>query len=101
MPDDLSSSQGQDIQKSLKPVINELINEVRRSLVYYDNQTGKKGFSHLVLTGGGCLLNGMPEVFGSELGLEVEFLEPFKRLHVDEAGHPELLMKEQAERLLY
>ena len=83
----------------LKPIINELIKEVRRSLVYYDNQTGKTGFSSLVVTGGGALLPGISEVLGSELGLEVEFLDPFKRLHVDEAGHPELLMKEHAERL--
>jgi type IV pilus assembly protein PilM len=97
--DDESFAREQDIQKILKPIINELIKEVRRSLVYYDNQTGKMGFSNLVLTGGGALLAGIPEVLGSELGLEVEFLDPFKRLHVDEAGHPELLRKEHSERL--
>ncbi|MGA1863543.1 MAG: type IV pilus assembly protein PilM, partial [bacterium] len=97
--DDESFARNKEVQEVLKPVINELIKEVRRSLVYYDNQTGKMGFGNLVLTGGGALLAGISEVIGSELGLEVEFLDPFKRLHVDEAGHPELLMKEHAERL--
>ena len=99
IPDELSSLPPEDLQSLLKPVMNELINEIRRSLVYYDNQTGKKGFSHLVLTGGGSLLKGIPEFLSNELGLDVEFLDPFKRLHVDEAGHPGLLKKEAAERL--
>ncbi|MGA1841348.1 MAG: type IV pilus assembly protein PilM [bacterium] len=97
--DDESLARKKDIQEVLKPVINELIKEVRRSLVYYDNQTGKMGFSNLILTGGGALLAGISQVIGFELGLEVDFLDPFNRLHVDEAGHPELLMKEHAERL--
>jgi type IV pilus assembly protein PilM len=97
--DDESFAREEDVHEVIKPVINELIKEVRRSLVYYDNQTGKKGFSNLVLTGGGALLSGISEAIGSELGLEVEFLDPFKRLHVDEAGHSELLRKEHAERL--
>ena len=99
IPDELSSLHPEELQSLLKPVMNELINEIRRSLVYYDNQTGKRGFSRLVLTGGGALLEGIPEVLSNELGLDVEFLDPFKRLHVDEAGHPGLLRKEEAERL--
>ncbi len=94
-----SSAKEQDVTSILKPVVNELISEVRRSLIYYDNQTGKKGFGEITLTGGGALLSSIPEAFSSELGLPIKFLDPFKTLNMDRTDYPTLMMKEQSERL--
>jgi len=98
-PEGIPQPAVQDVQASVKPAMGEILNEVRRSLVYYDNQTGKRGFSTLVLTGGGALLKGLPEFLGSELGLDVEFLNPFTRLHIDTSGHAALVRRDHAERL--
>ncbi|MBN2373005.1 type IV pilus assembly protein PilM [bacterium] len=96
---DTPTEKTQDMQNIFKPLLDELILETRRSLIYYDNQTGKKGFSFIVLTGGGSLLNGLPETLESELDIPVQFLEPFRKLRLEGVVSPALLKKEISERL--
>ncbi len=64
----------------VRPSLDALIKEVRRSLTYYENQARTKGFSQIVLTGGSVLMEGFPEYLGENLGLPIKVLDPFKEI---------------------
>ncbi|MGA1869252.1 MAG: type IV pilus assembly protein PilM [bacterium] len=67
----------------IKPVLDEFITELRRCLIYYDNQTGRKGFTKLIFTGGGSKLKDIDKHVSKELGIPVEHLNPFNHIYVD------------------
>ena len=71
-----------DIQ-IIKPSLNNLIKEIRRSLIYYENQTSRSGFSRVILSGGSCRLPGLDHYLAEELGLAVEPANPFKAVSVN------------------
>jgi len=65
----------------VQPLVDELVREVRRSLNYFQSQQSEKGqqspISRLLVSGGGSLLNGLPEHFGHKLNLPVSAPNPF------------------------
>jgi type IV pilus assembly protein PilM len=65
----------------IRPSMDALIKEVRRSLTYYENQTKRSGFSQIVLTGGSVQMEGFADYLGESLGLPVKVFDPFK--HID------------------
>lgn|GEM_PF-58646 len=67
----------------IRPTLDNLTKEIRRSLIYYDNQTSRRGFSRLVLTGGSCRMAGLVSYFSEELGLAVEIANPFQAVQID------------------
>ena len=72
----------------IKPSLDALIKEVRRSLTYYENQTRTQGFSQIVLTGGSVQMEGFAEYLGQNLGLPVRVLDPFKEIDMKEVSIP-------------
>ena len=64
----------------IRPSLDALIKEVRRSLTYYENQTKTTGFSEIVLTGGSAHMEGFAQYMGENLGLPVKILDPFKHV---------------------
>ena len=64
----------------IRPSLDALIKEVRRSLTYYENQTKTTGFSEIVLTGGSAHMEGLAQYMGENLGLPVKILDPFKHV---------------------
>jgi type IV pilus assembly protein PilM len=73
------------VQDALLPVMELLLMEIRRSLAYYDNVTGRLGFSRLFLTGGGALLPGLKEFLEEKLELPVEVMDPLGAVDWDDA----------------
>lgn len=61
--------------------LEELVVEIRRSLAYYDNVTGRMGFSRVMLAGGGAMLQGVSSLLQEKLGLPVEPLNPLAGIH--------------------
>ena len=57
-----------------------VIAEIRRSLTFYNNETGKKGIEKICLTGGRALAPGVAGDFSESLGVETEALDPLKRV---------------------
>lgn len=80
------SEDSPDLIEIVKPSLDNLIREVRRSLTFYENQAKIKGFSKIVLTGGSAPLNGLDGYLSTELGLPVKILDPFRKIHVEEAS---------------
>jgi type IV pilus assembly protein PilM len=72
----------------IRPSLDALIKEVRRSLTYYENQTRTRGFSQIVLTGGSVQMEGFAEYLGQNLGLPVRVLDPFKEIDMGEVSIP-------------
>jgi len=87
---DLSQAEGepQSVVEIIRPSLDALIKEVRRSLTYYENQTKTGGFSQIVLTGGSAQLEGFAEYLGGDLGLPVKVFDPFSQVETREVSLP-------------
>jgi type IV pilus assembly protein PilM len=70
----------------IKPSLDNLVREVRRSLTFYENQAKIKGFSKIFLTGGSAPLKGLDGYLSIELGLPIEILNPFRKINVEKAS---------------
>jgi type IV pilus assembly protein PilM len=68
---------------TIRPVLDNLTKEIRRSLIYYDNQTSRRGFSRIILTGGSSRLPGLVGYLSEELGLAVEIANPLQTIQID------------------
>ncbi|MGA1823246.1 MAG: type IV pilus assembly protein PilM [bacterium] len=78
----------------IKPSFDVFIGELRRCLIYYDNQTGRKGFSKLIITGGGARLKNIDNYISEELGIPVEHLDPFNSIYVNKKIFPEEILSQ-------
>ena len=72
--------------EAIKPSLDNLVREVRRSLTFYENQVKIKGFSKIFLTGGSAPLKGLDDYLSTELGLPVAILNPFSKINVEQAS---------------
>jgi type IV pilus assembly protein PilM len=65
----------------VQPLVDELVREIRRSLNYFQSQQTDQGHpnavSHLLLSGGGSLLGGLPAYLSHKLNIEVSAPNPF------------------------
>jgi len=75
-----------DLIEAIKPSLDNLVREVRRSLTFYENQTKIRGFSTIILTGGSAPLKGLDRYLSAELGLPVRILNPFRKIDVERAS---------------
>ncbi len=68
------------------PLVSELVAEVVDSLAFYDGQPGALTVERVLLTGGGSLLDGLPELLAERLGLDVAPADPLLRAEVGDLG---------------
>lgn len=74
----------QQASRSIEPLLDELIREVRRSLAYHDYQqqspdagSGELGVNRILLSGGSAKLPRISEYFQAQLGVPVEVVNVF------------------------
>ena len=67
----------------LKPIIDNVIGEVKKLIISYRDERGGNMVSKLVLTGGGSYLLGLVPYLSESLGLEVVIGDPFSGMAVD------------------
>lgn len=89
--DDYGSLHTQDPGRQVAlPFVDELIRELRRSIIYFQSQAAEAGVSvsadTLLLTGGGTLLQGLPQYLADRLGVEVAVLDPLAGSVPTQAG---------------
>jgi len=82
IPFSLEAGEG-DSQELEGSSLEGLVVETRRSLAYYDNVTGRMGFSRVMLVGGGAMLREVSSILQEKLGLPVEPLNLLARVHWD------------------
>ena len=72
------------------PFIDELIRELRRSILYFQSQAAEAGMSisveRLILAGGGTQIQGLPEYLRQRLEMDVQVLDPLKLRNGDTPG---------------
>ena len=72
----------QKLMDILKKPLNQLVFEIRRSLTYFENRTGRKGFHKMYLTGGSARLANLGRHLHDSLGISVDDLNPLKAVQV-------------------
>ena len=80
-PDDYSGMAASDPARQVAlPFVDELIRELRRSVIYFQSQAAEAGMAvaveQLVLVGGGTQLPGLASYLGDRLGMNVAALDP-------------------------
>lgn len=85
----VASMTGEGVQQELSPAerairntLNSLISEIRRSIQFYENQSGGKHVSQLVLGGGCSTMRNLAGYLADELKLPVEIIDPLRRVPV-------------------
>ncbi len=69
----------------VRPVLGDLITEIRRSLEFYRVQAGDIVVDRTYLVGGGAKLRGLASAIGDALGLRVEVASPWLSVTVEES----------------
>ncbi|PYE56382.1 type IV pilus assembly protein PilM [Deinococcus yavapaiensis] len=69
----------------IRPVLGDLITEIRRSLEFYRVQAGDLVVDRTYLAGGGAKLRGLAAAIGDALGFRVEVVSPWKHVAIDES----------------
>ncbi|WP_293914718.1 type IV pilus assembly protein PilM [Deinococcus sp.] len=70
----------------VRPVLGELITEVRRSLEFYRVQSGDIVIDRTFLAGGGAKLRGLAAAISDALGFRVEVASPWLTVQTDQAN---------------
>ena len=71
--------------KACRATMSRLTAEISRSINFYRSQQKGNAPAKLYLTGGTALLPQIDEFFTNELGIEVEFFNPFERIRIGSA----------------
>ena len=66
--------------KVIRNSVNNIINEIKRSIQFYENQPKGKPVQKLVLGGGTACLKGLTEYLHQQIGLPVEIINPIQRI---------------------
>jgi Tfp pilus assembly PilM family ATPase len=80
-----------DISAAVKPILDNLIREIRKIVRYYDERLAQGGrkITQVVTTGGGANMPGLSEYLSKELGLRVRMLDPWSRLDFGDLSPPD------------
>ncbi|MBU0881057.1 MAG: pilus assembly protein PilM [Candidatus Omnitrophica bacterium] len=78
----VSSEKAADTGPGVKSALVSLVNEIKLSFGYHENQSGK-GVDEIYISGGGAGFAGMEEAFSETFGIKPERWDPFKFLTVD------------------
>ncbi|ADV67193.1 type IV pilus assembly protein PilM [Deinococcus maricopensis] len=70
----------------IRPVLGDLLTEIRRSLEYYRVQSGEIVIDRTFLAGGGAKLRGLPAAISDALGYRVEVASPWLTVQTDQAN---------------
>lgn len=82
--DDLGEDALREVYDSISHVVKGWCDELKRLIGFY--QSSSSSTSHadaLFLSGGGTLLEGITGIFHNELGIDVEYHDPFRKVQVD------------------
>lgn len=77
-----------DVWRLIASPLSGLVMEMRRSLTFYDNRTGRQGLDRVLLTGGSARLRGIDRFLERELDLPVEVYDPLRGIEIEEEGLP-------------
>jgi len=71
------------IAKIIRPVVDMVVTEVKRSVVYFESRKQGRKVERIVLCGGGATMPGILPYIVSSVGIEVEMANPWRQLACD------------------
>jgi type IV pilus assembly protein PilM len=74
-------SESRELHEMIRPHLEALSLEVRRSLAYYTSKYRGEGVTKILLTGGGSLLKGISRFFEEDLGIPVAYGNPMSNIY--------------------
>lgn len=78
------------ILAAIKPVFNAVLEEIKRSMAFYQEKNPQEPLKRVVLVGGAAKLPGITAYLAQELGLEVQVGNPWQKIQKDEKLTSEL-----------
>lgn len=69
-------------EAALRSASGEIASEVLRSIDYFRSTAYHEDINEIVLSGGGALVRGFPNIVADTAGLEVKIAEPFKNIGI-------------------
>jgi len=78
----VSGASAEEAQSIISAASEEIVGEIGRSLDFFRSSVSHEDVSEVVLSGGGALVKGIPEMLTDRVGLEVKLAEPFKNIHI-------------------
>jgi type IV pilus assembly protein PilM len=81
------------VAELLKPVLSNIVDELKRVISVYKNKNPNKEIEELVLSGGTAGMKGLAEMFYGQLGLNTTAGDPWKKLTIDEKIKPLVAQK--------
>ena len=78
---DASQLEGK-VMQSIKPVIDVVVNEIRRSLAYYIGKRPADPIKRAVITGGSAKMPGLVVYLANSLGIEVQIGNPWENVNI-------------------
>ena len=87
-PDRLSS---EDLKGIVSSVVADWCTEIRRALDFFYSTYPDDQIKRIVLSGGGASIGEFRELLGVEASAEVEIINPFKGVYVDDRFDPEYI----------
>lgn len=83
-----------EIQEALKPILEQLVKEVKRMIRYYEERkTSKDSIGQIVTLGGGANMPGLSEYMTDSLRLPVRMCDPWHSLHFGKLQPPNSVEK--------
>ncbi len=77
-----SEEQKEQILFTIKPLLDSIILEIKKSIEYYKNQKQNK-INKILLSGGSSLVLGLPEYFSQKLNLKIEVADPWAGIDIN------------------
>ena len=68
------------VSELCEQIISDIVSEVKRSLLYYENQLDGEPISRILLSGGTAKLRGIQQYFESVLDVPTDRVQPFQKI---------------------
>lgn len=84
------SEKQQRILEAIKPVLDELVREVQKTMRYYSERAAKSAkLSQIITVGGGAVMPGLNQYLAKELRLPTRTLDPWQKISFGKLSVPE------------
>jgi type IV pilus assembly protein PilM len=81
---DASAVVPEEILQIVKNLSESIATEIQRSLDFYLSTSTDSAIGHMYLSGGGARTPGLVSAIASATGIEIELMDPFRRINIDE-----------------
>lgn len=85
--------------KAIRNTLQHLVSEIRRSVQFFENQSGGKMVQKVIIGGGTSRMKNLPTFMARELNLPTEIINPLQRVNPSGAGLNQMLLNSSREFL--